>query len=471
MSKIDKYTDMMKSMVDDYGCFRDSWTPDMSDMKNWLCVHVTKYMPRRNKDGQLYIPTTAMATGNKYSRASIHFTINQTVASHMGGNWDTYPIVVLAPYNGIVEKNGNPQQVASEDTFFIPNPDTGLILPENSRVIRPNNNTLLAIGDEISTYKIDKFTEEEIKLILSLIGPWKCEDYEKYNNADFDEYEMKAILQNERVRKIYNTIKNKHDFLCGMFTESKMEILTNFMRELVVRKTMEEMGYVHVFSHEDKISSIIAQAARNKGLIGDSGNKGHSCTLEYEFELRGCRYLTYVDLLKTNNIETIYNKCRDDYPRFKEMIDLFLSDKPLDVYQSYKEQLYDYINLIRSRVHHEQERAKMYPEYNIDMADLRKQWEYADTLKKHGIRAYNSRLQVVLYRNSCRLNQEYAKAVEKLKQNPKFSLLKTMLEDLIRGKKWYKTPMGWKREANIPADIKNIHAFMVKDFRERENGN
>ena len=185
MAKINDFKDALELMQDGRGYFVNSSDFSVAgNMDKWLCVHATNYMPRRDRNGNVYIPTTGMATGYKYARATVHFTLNQIVSSHMGGNWDASPIVVLAPYNDIVAKNGNPRMVASEDTFFIPNPDTGLILPETTHIIRPDNGRLFNIGEHVSTYKTDKFTDQEIETILSLVPLSSRQEYEKYANED-----------------------------------------------------------------------------------------------------------------------------------------------------------------------------------------------------------------------------------------------------------------------------------------------
>lgn len=444
MLAIDDYREKMKEFINpDDGLFYNFETPDMSDMENWVCVHVTKYKPRRNQKGQLYIPTTGMATGNKYPRATIHFTINQIVASHTGGNWDASPIVVLAPYNDIVKTNGEPRMVASEDTFFIPNPDTGLILPSSAHIVKPNNNTLFSIGDNISTYKTDNFTNKELELILSFMEPGEREEYEQYDNADLKDYELQHILKNERVKQSYEK-SNKHEFLKGLLAEDKRVMLAGFLRDLVVHMAMKKMGYKYVHSHEDEISAKIANAARAKGLIGDSGNKGHSSTIESEFEHLGCRYLDIIELCQTNDIEKIYQSWLLNVPTAK----MILSDKPLDMYKLYQERLNEFIGDIRFYVEQEKREAKEY-QYTLDVNDLQKRLDYADRLEKDGIKAHNPYLDIVVRRNASRLNQNYAKAMEKLKQNPKYPLLKTMLIDFICGKDWCKTPGGWKRKSMI----------------------
>ena len=461
--KLDTYKDAINKLVDYRGSFYNSITTDMSDMKNWLCVHATNYMPRRNQDGQLYIPTTGMATGYKYARATVHFTLNQIVSSHMMGNWDAQPVVVLAPYNDVVKKNGDPQMVATEDTFFIPNPDTGLILPEKTHIVRPNNDTLFTIGDKISTYKTDNFTDEDIEMILSFFDPYKREEYEKYEKCDFSEDEIQDLLrwEDNRVRQNYEKSKDKRAFLRGLLEETRMVILTKFLREAVVRMTMEKMGYEYVFSHEDTISNMVANVAMAKGIRATGNDKGHSGTLESEWEYIGCYYLDFIHTLETNDIKEIYDYMCDNIKRFSVMF----NHKKLDVYQLYTDELNRAIKQLRSDAEFDQERAKQYPDdvyYQQQAAKSKEKLLYADKLEQGGIAAYNANLDIVLQRNAARLNQECDKAIEKLKQNPEYPLLEQMLTDLIKnGKKWHKTPVGWQPEADIK-DIYPLQKFKIR---------
>ena len=403
---LDTYKDAIKRTLDSpSGGFDDAMLAYVSDMKNWLCVHATNYMPRRDKDGQLSVQTTGMATEYKYPRATVHFTINQIVSSNMGGNWDATPIVVLAPYNDIVKKNTNPQMVASEDTFFIPNPDTGLILPENTHIIRPNNDTLFQIGDKISTYKTDNFTDEETEMILSFVDPYE--------------------------REIYGKV-----------------VLTKFLREIVVRMAMEKMGYRYVRSHEDEISGVIADVARASGINASSGDKGHSGSMEKEFEEICCLIHDFIDVLKRKDIKEIYDYMCMDLWFVRKLRPL----KELDIYQLYEEVLHSTVDDIRYRVNFNKDRAKEYPKdpyYQKELAKAQEQLKYADELEKGGIAKYNANLDTVLRRNATRLNQEYANAMEKLKGDAEYPLLKQMLTDLVEnGRKWKKTPAGWQPEQN-----------------------
>lgn len=444
MATITDFKNALKLMQDGYGNFINS--PDFSiaeNMNKWLCVHATNYMPRRDRNGNVYIPTTGMATGYKYARATVHFTLNQIVRSHMGGNWDASPIVVLAPYNDIVAKNENPRMVASEDTFFIPNPDTGLILPETTHIVRPDNGRLFNIGEHVSTYKTDKFTDQEIETILSLVPQYVRQEYERYANAELNEYETKDLLHDDIVKRAYDTAQDKRMFVRGLFEETRMVMLTNFLRVAVVRMAMNKMGYQYVLAHENAFSNAVANTANAHGIRATGDNKGHSGTLERTFEETGLRYLDLIRLWNMGDIGEIYEACVHNYmsPQF------IIGDAGVDVYQSYVDDLDKHIKMIRSNVYLTRESNNKHPNDGIGIPEsqLQKDLNIADMLERGGIRAYNPYVDITLRRNSARLNQECAKAIEKLKQNPEYPLLYKMLTDLVKsGKMWHKTRGGWQ---------------------------
>ena len=428
--------------------------PDMSNMDNWVCVHATNYMPRRNENGELYIPTTGMATDYEYARATVHFTLNQIVSSHMSGNWDESKFVILIPYNKLVELNGKPRMVASADTYFIPNPDVGLVLPQGTHIVCPNNDTLFSIGDGISTYKTSDFTNEEIELILSYVGPALREDYIKYKNAAMPEYEIKDMLQNESdlMQDLYkhaNSQKEK-DTILRIICEKRINtLLTTSLREIVVRMTMKKMGYEYVSSHEDENSNKVADAARAKGIDAHCGDKVHWETLEYQFEQRGIEWLNIIRLCETNDIEKIYEFCCASTTNL--LVNLILGKEHINVYQSYQDLFKKFIKDIRLRAQIDLKTAQEYPDWDDSFKKKQEAMElskYADELEQGGIKAYKSPyLDVVLHRNAARLEQDFAKALEKLKQNPEYPILVRMLNDLVNdGPRWCKTEDGWQTE-------------------------
>ncbi len=368
----------------------------MSDMKNWVCVHLTGYEPKRNSDGSLSIETTAMATDYDLPRATVHVTLNQRVGNHGYGNWDKASIVILAPYNDVVAKNGNPQEVATEDTYFIPDPDTGLVLPESTYIIRPDFKTdkLFEIGEHSAIYKADNYTEQEVADILSM-NNMDRNTYEKYMSGDIPEYDVDMILgYNKELRKIYDNTKDKKAFLRGMLEEDRFLILNKLLRDHVMSKAIEKMGYRKVFSHEDKTSGKVAEVARAAGIRGDSGNKGHSNSLEAEMDRTGMGFTYLKQAIKEGKIEEIHERLgRHSDPISSGIISSILNDSPLP-------------NLYRAF-----EKAAV--EFRVEK-----------------IEEYNPRLSTVLHRFADKMAVDIQEALNELKQKPMdYKLLQGILRD------------------------------------------
>ena len=182
-------SEKLRSQSDDYyGEMSMADEMSVSDMKNWFLVHVTKYMPRLADNGELFIPTTAMATNFEIPRSTVHFALNHIVAGHLEGNWDGAPYVVVAPYMSMVEKNGNPEYVALADTWFSPNPDRGMILPNGARVVRPaqdlTDGKLIDVRGNYIVYKSANYTPEEEEMILSEFDWSKRFSYDSLEQGD-----------------------------------------------------------------------------------------------------------------------------------------------------------------------------------------------------------------------------------------------------------------------------------------------
>lgn len=318
------------------------------NMNNWLCVHATRSMPSKSKDGGLYIQSTAMATGfEKYPRSTVHFTLNHVVGSHGYGNWDATPFVLLAPYNSLVKLNDNPAEVSATDTYWSVDPDVGFRLPENTYIVKPSNDVLFHIGENIATYKTDNFTDEEIKQIESMMTSYDLYEYEKYKNADFMDYEIEQILMYapDVVKKMYAGSKDKKAFLRGMYEESKYEILTKYLRNVVVSLAMDKIGYQYVSCGDACEKSVeIAKVAHDSGLNANASNKGHSnsiyCALE---EVYGGLRVMFEGgicndgLYGQKNVDGLYNELVKMQKGFyvNEIIDSIISDKSIDFYGLY----------------------------------------------------------------------------------------------------------------------------------------
>ena len=292
----------------------------MSDMSHWCAVHVTDYMPRENSDGTKCILSRAMSSDFDIPRTTIHVALNHIVASHMYGSWNDKEIVVLAPYNDIVKQNGNPVEISGADTYWSANPDVGLVLPKSAYVISPDNDgPLYKIGKNYATYKRDKYSDKEIKTIVSMLSPSQKDQYNKYVKGDVDESVLKQVfLHDKRIQKMYTSAKDKKAFLRGLFEESRFDILSQYLRDAVVGLVMDKAGFKYIDSVIDggKTSEAIAMAASAKGISATASDKGHDSSvyaaLEHYYRSM-ILFLRYNELdetpgiLRTTDFKAIYD--------------------------------------------------------------------------------------------------------------------------------------------------------------------
>lgn len=257
----------------------------MSDMKNWLLVHATQHAPKNNK-----LQTTGHATNYAVARATIHFTLNHTVTPNSGGNWNTRPYIVLAPYEDTIKTNNmKPVEVSWHDTFFVPDPEKDLQLPDSARIVRPGDvpeGKLFQINGKDTIYKADDYSDEEIEEILSLMPKNDRIQYEHWftggqahqeiMGTDQETLAMNIISEDYtgRLQKIYDKTKDKQAFLIGLLEESRYEMLTQFVRDIATRATMEHMGYKRT---NQSVAETVQDVAIADNIPSTStGQSGHS---------------------------------------------------------------------------------------------------------------------------------------------------------------------------------------------------
>lgn len=391
----------------------------MDNPDNWVFVHATKYEPKINEKGELYIPPTAMVTD--WPRASVHGKLNAVVGANSAGSWDKAPFVVLAPYNDVVRLNGNPQEVSVDDTYFIPDPDTGLLLPKNAYLIKPDPNAdkLITFGEGVVTYKTDNYTDKEIEEILALSEGDRCL-YEKYMNGDASDFQINHLLgYDKKLMAAYDKSENKKLFLRGLLEEDRFVILNKLLRDVAVKMTLEKMGYHYVYSHEDRISDNVANKAREKGIRGCSSDKGHSLSLEHLLENSGCDLLDLVNALKSKDSDEIFKTLTTSEDKIYKDIALNITEgKPLpDFFTIHQKSVDTYLTLMNIQASHD---AKHKDEYSA----------CADKIKKGGIKAFNANLYITLHRQSEKMNAQAEQAIGELKKNPEeFAKLQKRLRD------------------------------------------
>lgn len=263
-----------------------------TNMSNWFLVHATKYLPRRNKKGDFFIPTTGMATDFDIPRSTVHFTLNHIVTGHMYGNWDAQPYIVVMPYMDVVAKNGNPAEIALVDTWFSPNPDAGIVLPQGTRIVRPakdipDGQLVVVRGNEV-VYKAIDFTVEEEQLILSRLDMWKRDRYDRLSNGDFTDVEIEDAVNNLGAvgKKLYEGAKDKKAFLRGLFANDREAVLGQFVRDIAFEVCIRDMGgrVWRDVSDGSELAVAVQNVALGQKIEATTSDKGHSCSLEADIE-------------------------------------------------------------------------------------------------------------------------------------------------------------------------------------------
>ncbi|MCH7492680.1 hypothetical protein IID19_03790 [Patescibacteria group bacterium] len=101
-----------------------------------VAVHTTGYRPKKHGSGYSMESTFDGSKGDML-RNTVHFSMNHHVTSHMSGNWDHSPYVVLSPFSKMIEANGKPANINTVDTYFEQNPNQPVILPEGTFLVGP----------------------------------------------------------------------------------------------------------------------------------------------------------------------------------------------------------------------------------------------------------------------------------------------------------------------------------------------
>jgi hypothetical protein len=335
----------------------------MSSMDNWLLVHATRYMPLKNDKGELYIPTTAMATDFAIPRGTIHFTLNHVVKSHTAGSWEDADIVMLLPFQETKQVNKSlPEEVSINDTYFFPQSEKGLLLPKGTHIVRavselPDGQLYDVRGNE-TVYKTENFTPDEIKLLVGRMGSTTKYLYEKYINADFMDYEIEDIVYRlgDRGKEMYESATDKKIFLKEVYTDAVHNMLKVQSRNLAVQAAAKTMGYKYIHDTGDmsKTSQTVAKTAVERSMVGNISDKGHSNSVYEEIERLWIFHRQIMDeslgygdglnvlINKPQPLEEIYeyiNKRTDYTVELEPYVDAIVKNKPLNL----KRKCLDYI--------------------------------------------------------------------------------------------------------------------------------
>ena len=87
--------------------------------ENLALVRATDYIPKiENHELKVLTPWEATkGTEKEIPRITTHWCMNHKVESHIEGNWDDKPYLIISPGEGTIEKNGKPENLYAVDTF------------------------------------------------------------------------------------------------------------------------------------------------------------------------------------------------------------------------------------------------------------------------------------------------------------------------------------------------------------------
>lgn len=401
----------------------------MSNPDNWCFVHATRYKPSYDKDGNIVIPSTAMATGD-IARNTVHGALNHVVESHKDSSWDDCPYVVFAPYNALVARNGDPVGLVLIDTYFSTDIDTGLVFPkESTYIVHPsdiNDTELYTIGEHEAVYKSTDYTDEETKTILSFLSRKKRAEYDRLMAGDLEKYEMYKVLETDtRAKQMYEMAKDKKAFLRGVMADKRDEILASFLRDFVTRKAMETKGFNYVedalarTNDDKKVAKAVKDIAISKqtDAAGDSHARSFYGVDGIQGEFSGFKGVCD-NIRSETNMDDLFAYLLDKPFFFRAVA--YNDFQYLDNYYSSYEQKFERHKIIKKGELRSQEKIDNYRGiYN--------------SLQCENIEQFDPNLAKALKRQIEVLTQKLRDWRKVMEQNPKFQKLVKKLQDYDNG--------------------------------------
>jgi len=141
-------------------------------------VHSTKYDVQRNDDGDVLLSAIGdhrrkdATIGNRYPRATLHFTLNGEVTGHLFGSWDQANTLIVTNLAKTVATGRLPYAMNTADTSFDLNPSEQLALPD-AIVIRARNDmqgVYQQSGSDISYKHAEHYSEQDRRALTEQLN-------------------------------------------------------------------------------------------------------------------------------------------------------------------------------------------------------------------------------------------------------------------------------------------------------------
>jgi hypothetical protein len=145
-----------------------------------VLVHSTSHAIEYDADGNVILFPANAKREDELPRASLHFTVNAEVKSHMWGAWDKNNRVILANFKKVIGQNGLPANARDVDTYFDINPGEHLTLPDAVVLEARDDGQLIQTEDKIISYAHKMSYSEAESLQISQMAREQGLNPEKY---------------------------------------------------------------------------------------------------------------------------------------------------------------------------------------------------------------------------------------------------------------------------------------------------
>lgn len=147
-------------------------------LQNLALVHSTKHAIARNADGTIELSPTGdhrrkdTAIPDRYPRATVHFTLNGEVTSHLLGSWDEANTLIVSNLAKAAADNRMPSTINTVDTSFDLNPGENLELKDAVLIVPTDDieGIYEHQGDDIRYKHSEHYTDEEKVIFSELVG-------------------------------------------------------------------------------------------------------------------------------------------------------------------------------------------------------------------------------------------------------------------------------------------------------------
>lgn len=160
------------------------------DLHELCVVHSTNYSPE-NHGSAVFVQSAFDATNKKIPRSSIHTALNHKVHEHAMGSWADAGVVIIAPFDKMIESNGVPSRLNTVDTYWNLNPGQRLTFPD-ATVVVPNDGVMDSLYTWDGNVVSWKSGDVGVRDLVQLYNAKKSEK-EKYDFA----YYFDSMFLNE----------------------------------------------------------------------------------------------------------------------------------------------------------------------------------------------------------------------------------------------------------------------------------